>query len=95
MDAAAAYGSHAGGAANEPTDDGERIGERETLLAKHAHGTSERDQEALEGVRPKSLQRRATGGEECAGKSWQWSCNPGPPGHAIRAHLGHLNIAND
>jgi hypothetical protein len=26
---------------------------------------------------------------------WQWSCNPGPPGQAIRAHLGHLNIAND
>jgi hypothetical protein len=26
---------------------------------------------------------------------WQWSCNPGPPGQAIRAHLGHLNIAID
>jgi hypothetical protein len=26
---------------------------------------------------------------------WQWSCNPGPPGQAIRAHLGHLNIARD
>jgi len=26
---------------------------------------------------------------------WQWSGNPGPPGQAIRVHLGHLNIAND
>src|SRR5512135_775110 len=27
--------------------------------------------------------------------SWQWSSNPGPPGQAIRAHLGHLNIIDD
>jgi transposase-like protein len=26
---------------------------------------------------------------------WQWSSNPGPPGQAIRAHLGHFNIADD
>jgi serine/threonine protein kinase len=26
---------------------------------------------------------------------WQWSSNPGPLGQAIRAHLGHLKIAND
>ena len=26
---------------------------------------------------------------------WQWSSNPGPPGQANRAHLGHFNIAND
>src|SRR5262245_47690180 len=28
-------------------------------------------------------------------RTWQWSSNPGPPGQAIRAHLGHLRIAND
>ncbi len=26
---------------------------------------------------------------------WQWSSNPGPPGQAIRAHLGHFNIADN
>jgi quercetin dioxygenase-like cupin family protein len=28
-------------------------------------------------------------------EGWQWSSNPGPPGQANRAHLGHFNIAND
>ncbi len=27
--------------------------------------------------------------------AWQWSSNPGPPGQAIRAHLGHFNIADN
>jgi hypothetical protein len=27
--------------------------------------------------------------------AWQWSCKPGPPGQANRAHLGHFNIAKD
>src|SRR6186997_2152468 len=32
---------------------------------------------------------------EYLASGWQWSSNPGPPGQAIRAHLGHFNIANN
>ena len=28
-------------------------------------------------------------------EDWQWSSNSGPPGQAIRAHLGHLNVTKD
>ncbi len=71
-----------------------RLEEQITQLVLREANVPERVEQEYGKREPAILARLETLKEDVR-RGWQWSSNPGPPGQAIRAHLGHFNIADN